>query len=174
VVTVFTGLLARATTSFTRVQSRRLDKYRASPPPSEALTVTITMPPRGGTAWTSDRIRPPTHKPSAHIAVQTPSKSDKGKGRASTPEPPRSAAVRKLDELLAGLRSSSSEPTRSQRPQNSAKNDGASPAQDGCFCQGTSSPVAPQRTPLTTPPSTISSGSLTHHPSSPSARARAI
>jgi hypothetical protein len=88
------------------------------------------MPPRGGTAWTSDRIRPPPHKPSPHLAAQTPSKSDKGKGRSSTPEPPRSAAVRKLDDLLTGLRSYSSSPSRT--PKNSA--------QDGCFCQGTRTP----------------------------------
>ncbi|KAH8981329.1 hypothetical protein EDB92DRAFT_1953233 [Lactarius akahatsu] len=89
------------------------------------------MPPRSGTAWTSDRIRPQTHKPSAHLVAQTPSKSDKGKGRAGTPEPPRSTAVRKLDELLAGLRSSSTEPTQSQR----FKDNRVSSAHDGCFCQ---------------------------------------
>ena len=90
------------------------------------LTVTTTMPPRGGTAWTSDRIRLTPQKPSAHLVAQTPSKSDKGKGRASTPKPPRSAAVRKLDELLTDLRSSSS------RTPNIA--------QDGCFCQGNDGP----------------------------------
>ncbi|KAI9448776.1 hypothetical protein BJY52DRAFT_303820 [Lactarius psammicola] len=102
------------------------------------------MPPRSGTAWTSDRIRPPSHKPSPHLAAQTPSKSDKGKGKTGTPEPPRSAAVRKLDELLAGLRSSSSsEPTRSQH----LKDDGVSPAQDGCFCQARAHPIS-EYTPL--------------------------
>ena len=121
------------------------------------------MPPRSGTAWTSDRIRPPTHKPSAHLAAQAPSKSDKGKGRASTPEPPRSTAVRKLDELLAGLRSSSSSsPTRSQRLQNNA----ASPAPDGCFCQGTFQRI--QRTHARTYPSYL------FHPSNPSAHAPAL
>ncbi|KAH9052589.1 hypothetical protein EDB87DRAFT_426126 [Lactarius vividus] len=89
------------------------------------------MPPRSGTAWTSDLIRPQPHKPSARLVAQTPSKSDKEKGRAKTPEPPRSAAVRKLDELLAALRSSSTEPTHSQR----LKDDRVSSAQDGCFCQ---------------------------------------
>jgi len=92
------------------------------------------MPPRGGTAWTSERIRPAPPKPPPHLAAQTPSKSDKGKGRASTPEPPRSAAVRKLDELLAGLRSSSS-----QRTPNGA--------QDGCFCQARTHPPS-EYTPL--------------------------
>ncbi|KAI9448774.1 hypothetical protein BJY52DRAFT_1193181 [Lactarius psammicola] len=102
------------------------------------------MPPRSGTAWTSDRIRPPSHKPSTHLAAQTPSKSDKGKGKVGTPGPPRSAAVRKLDELLAGLRSSSSsEPARSQH----LKDDGVSPAQDGCFCQARAHPIS-EYTPL--------------------------
>jgi hypothetical protein len=82
------------------------------------------MPPRGATAtaWTSDRIgiRPPPHKPPAQ-------KSDKGKGRANTPEPARSAAVRKLDELLTGLRSSSRQNTTTP--------------DDGCFCQGARPPT---------------------------------
>ena len=88
------------------------------------------MPPRGGTtAWTSERIgiRPPPHKTSAQ-------KSEKGKGRAKTPEPARSPAIRKLDELLAGLRSSSS----SSR-QNTTTPDA------GCFCQGA---VRLQRPPI--------------------------
>ena len=79
------------------------------------------MPPRGGTtAWTSERIgiRPPPHKPPAQ-------KSEKGKGRAKTPEPARSPAIRKLDELLAGLRSSSSRQITST-------------PDAGCFCQGAS------------------------------------
>ncbi|KAI9433501.1 hypothetical protein H4582DRAFT_2060913 [Lactarius indigo] len=102
------------------------------------------MPPRSGTAWTSDRIRPQPHKSSAHLAAQTPSKSDKGKGRVSTPEPPRSAAVRKLDDLLANLRSSStSEPTRSQRLQNNTTKD------DGCFCQARTHALS-EYTPLCT------------------------
>ncbi|KAH9163324.1 hypothetical protein EDB89DRAFT_2078960 [Lactarius sanguifluus] len=102
------------------------------------------MPPRSGTAWTSDRIRPQTHKPSAHLVAQAPSKSDKGKGRASTPEPPRSAAVRKLDELLAGLRSSA-EPTQSQR----LKDNRVSSAHDGCFCQARTHALS-EYTPLCT------------------------
>ncbi|KAH9004428.1 hypothetical protein EDB86DRAFT_3240426 [Lactarius hatsudake] len=103
------------------------------------------MPPRSGTAWTSDRIRPPSHKPSAHLVAQPPSKSDKGKGRVSTPEPPRSAAVRKLDELLAGLRSSSAEPAQSQR----LKDHRVSSAQDGCFCQARTHALS-EYTPLCT------------------------
>ena len=86
------------------------------------------MPPRGGTtAWTSERIgiRPPPHKTSAQ-------KSEKGKGRAKTPEPARSPAIRKLDELLAGLRSSSSSSSSSSSRQNTTTPDA------GCFCQGAS------------------------------------
>lgn len=99
-----------------------------------------TMPPRRGTPWVShstllsDRIRPPSRSPQ-------PTKSEKGKGKAkaATPEPPpRSAAVRKLDELLDGLRSSS---TSNQQPKNetrkatTAQGAGASADREGCFCQ---------------------------------------
>jgi hypothetical protein len=103
-----------------------------------------TMPPRRGTPWVShgsllsDRIRPPSGSPQ-------PTKSEKGKGKAkaSTPEPPpRSAAVRKLDELLDGLRSSST--SDQQQPKNetgkapTALGASAYADREGCFCQGTS------------------------------------
>src|SRR5882672_9375019 len=104
--------------------------------------------PLRGTAWTShgslpsDRIRPP--------GSSQPAKSEKGKGKgkAAAPDPPRSAAVRALDELLAGLLSS--KPTGTQPPNNEHKNTrgtavtGAAPLHteslEGCFCQGGSSP----------------------------------
>jgi hypothetical protein len=99
-----------------------------------------TMPPRRGTPWAShgsllsDRIRPPSRSPQ-------PTKLEKGKGKAkaATPEPPpRGAAVRKLDELLDGLRSS---PTSNQQPKNETRKvtvqgAGASADREGCFCQG--------------------------------------
>jgi hypothetical protein len=103
-----------------------------------------TMPPRRGTPWVShgsllsDRIRPPSGSPQ-------PTKSEKGKGKAKapTPEPPpRSAAVRKLDELLDGLRSSST--SNQQQPKNetgkvtTALSASAYADREGCFCQGTS------------------------------------
>jgi hypothetical protein len=101
------------------------------------------MPPRRGTPWVSrgsllsDRIRPPSRSPQP-----TKSEKAKGKAKAATPEPPpRSIAVRKLDELLDGLRSSS---TSNQQPKNetrkatTAQGAGASADRDGCFCQGTS------------------------------------
>lgn len=100
-----------------------------------------TMPPRRGTPWVShgsllsDRIRPPSGSPQ-------PTKSEKGKGKAKapTPEPPpRSAAVRKLDELLDGLRSSST--SNQQQPKGkttTALGASAYADREGCFCQGTS------------------------------------
>lgn len=102
-----------------------------------------TMPPRRGTPWVShgsllsDRIRPPSGSPQ-------PTKSEKGKGKAkaATPEPPpRSAAVRKLDELLDGLRSSSTsnqQPKSETRKATTAQGAGDSADREGCFCQGTS------------------------------------
>jgi len=100
-----------------------------------------TMPPRRRTPWVShgsllsDRIRPPSGSPQ-------PTKSEKGKGKvkAATPEPPpRSATVRKLDELLDGLRSLS---TSNQHPKNETRkvtvHAGVSADREGCFCQGTS------------------------------------
>jgi hypothetical protein len=103
------------------------------------------MPPRRGTAWAtrgsliSDRIPPP--------GSPRPTKSDKGKGKgkakAATPEPPaRSAEVRRLDELLSGLTSSS---TSNQPPKNESKNATTAPGaasadREGCFCQGMSPP----------------------------------
>src|SRR6266403_2621497 len=101
------------------------------------------MPPRRGTPWVphgsllSDRIRPSSGSPQ-------PIRSEKGKGKAkaATPEPPpRSAAVRKLDELLDGLLLSS---TSNQQPKIETRKAttvlGASDSVDheGCFCQGTS------------------------------------
>ncbi|KAH9967536.1 hypothetical protein BC827DRAFT_600301 [Russula dissimulans] len=98
------------------------------------------MPPRPsrGTAWTShgslpsDRIRPP--------GASHPAKSEKGKGKAKAADPPRSAAVRRLDELLAGLLSSES--TGTQPPNNEHKKtrrkavtDAESGEGEGCFCQ---------------------------------------
>jgi hypothetical protein len=100
------------------------------------------MPPHRGTAWArgsllSDRIPPP--------ASPQPTKSEKGKGKgkakAATPEPPpRSAAVRRLDELLSGLASSS---TSNQPPKNEIKRAATAPGaasadREGCFCQGMS------------------------------------
>ena len=101
------------------------------------------MPPRRGTPWIShgsllsDRIRPPSGSPQ-------PTKSEKGKGKAKvvTPEPPpRSAAVRKLDELLDGLRSSSTsiqQPKSETRKPTTGQGAGDSADREGCFCQGTS------------------------------------
>ncbi|KAI0282421.1 hypothetical protein BC826DRAFT_1110801 [Russula brevipes] len=106
------------------------------------------MPPRRGTPWASsrgsllsDRIRP-----------SGPPQPTKGKGKAAaTPEPPRSAAVRKLDELLAGLRSS-----ESTQPPNSENNKDvlAGPGdlrvdRDGCFCQARAHALS-EYTPLCT------------------------
>jgi hypothetical protein len=104
------------------------------------------MPPRRGTAWAtrgsllSDRIPPP--------ASPQPTKSEKGKGKgkakAATPEPPpRSAAVRRLDELLSGLTSSS---TSNQSSRNEIKRAATAPGaasadREGCFCQGMSPSV---------------------------------
>ena len=98
------------------------------------------MPPRRRTPWVShssllsDRIRPSS-------GSSQPTKSEKGKGKAKavTPEPPpRSAAVRKLDELLDGLHSSS---TSNQQPKNETRKataaQGAGAYDEGCFCQGT-------------------------------------
>ena len=97
-----------------------------------------TMPPRRGTPWVShssllsDRIRPSSGSPQPKI-----SEKGKGKAKAVTPEPPpRSDAVRKLDELLDGLRSS---PTSNQpRKAEAGRVTGASADREGCFCQGTS------------------------------------
>ncbi|KAI0251732.1 hypothetical protein BJV78DRAFT_1374762 [Lactifluus subvellereus] len=106
------------------------------------------MPPRRGTtAWTrgplpSDRIRPPQPAQPA-----PPAKSDKGKGKAkaAAPEPPRSAAVRKLDELLAGLRSSN--PSQHPNHDNNAR---AAAADSGdCFCQARAHALS-EYTPLCT------------------------
>lgn len=107
-------------------------------------TQTTTMPPRRATAWVShstllsDRIRPSS-------GSTQPAKSDKGKGKgkakATTPEPPpRSAAVRRLDEILGGFYST---PTSNQPPRNETKRTTAVPGaasadSEGCFCQGTS------------------------------------
>ena len=109
-------------------------------------TQTTTMPPRRATAWVShgsllsDRIRP------SPGSIQS-TKSDKGKGKGkakakpATPEPPpRSAAVRRLDEILGGFYSP---PTSTQPPRNETKRTTAVPGavsadSEGCFCQGTS------------------------------------
>jgi len=113
------------------------------PSPFLQQTRSTTMPPRRGTPWIShgsllsDRIRPPSGSPQ-------PTKSEKGKGKAKvvTPEPPpRSAAVRKLDELLDGLRSSSTsnQQLKSEtRKPTTGQGAGASADREGCFCQGTS------------------------------------
>jgi hypothetical protein len=104
------------------------------------------MPPRRGTAWArgplpSDRIRPP--QPVQPVQPAPPAKSDKGKGKAKAvaSEPPRSAAVRKLDELLAAFRSSSSTGLTQQPNHDDNNNKRATAAaadSGGCFCQGTS------------------------------------
>ncbi len=63
-----------------------------------------------------------------------------GKAKAVTPEPPtRSAAVRRFDELLDGLRSSSiSNQQQSEiRKAATAQGTGVSADHEGCFCQGT-------------------------------------
>ena len=104
------------------------------------------MPPRRGTAWAtrgsllSDRIPPP--------ASPQPTKSEKGKGKgkakAATPEPPpRSAAVRRLDELLSGLTSSSTsnQPSRNEIKRAAMAPGAASADREGCFCQGMSPSV---------------------------------
>ncbi|KAH9973604.1 hypothetical protein BGW80DRAFT_1308425 [Lactifluus volemus] len=96
------------------------------------------MPPRRTTtAWASprgslpsDRIRPPQPPQPA-----PPAKPDKGKGKAKATlrDPPPSAAVRKLDELLAGLRSSS---YQLKNNDNNNKNKKATAVDSGgCFCQ---------------------------------------
>jgi hypothetical protein len=99
------------------------------------------MPPRRGTPWAShgsllsDRIRPPSSP--------QPTRSEKGKGKAKavTPEPPtRSATVRRFDELLDGLCSSSTsnqQPKREIRTTATAQGTGVSADHEGCFCQGT-------------------------------------
>lgn len=99
------------------------------------------MPPRGGTPWASsrgallsDRIRP---------SVSQPAKSEKGQGRGkgkgranvAAAEPPRSAAVRMLDEFIEGLLSSESAPLPS-RSQSKTQNKSATEDSDACFCQG--------------------------------------
>lgn len=102
------------------------------------------MPPRRGTPWAShssllsDRIRPRSDSPQ-------PTKLEKGKGKgkskATTPEPPpRSAAVRRLDELLGGLHSlsASSQPPKNETKRATTAAGAASADREGCFCQGTS------------------------------------
>ncbi|KAH9967104.1 hypothetical protein BJV74DRAFT_889989 [Russula compacta] len=97
------------------------------------------MPPRRGggtTPWAStrgsllsDRIRP--------SGPAQPAKLERGKGKAkaATSEPPRSAAVRRLDELLAGLHSSFAQPPNNEGKK--ATGAAANPQADheGCFCQ---------------------------------------
>lgn len=99
-----------------------------------------TMPPRRGTPWVShssllsDRIRP-------HSGSTQPTKSEKGRGKAKavTPEPPpRSDAVRKLDELLDGLRSSPTGTSNQQHRKATTGQRSAPVDREGCFCQGTS------------------------------------
>lgn len=53
----------------------------------------------------------------------------------AAPEPPRSAAVRRLDELIEGLLSSESTPSAS-RSQPKTQNKSATEDRDACFCQG--------------------------------------
>lgn len=117
----------------------------AAPPclPSTHDTDYGTMPPRRATAWVShgtllsDRIRPSPGSPQ-------PTKSDKGKGKgkakAATPEPPpRSAAVRRLDDIVDGFHSSStSNQSRNETKRETTAPGAASADRDGCFCQGTS------------------------------------
>jgi hypothetical protein len=107
------------------------------------------MPPRGGTPWASsrgtflsDRIRP--------SGASQPAKSGKGQGRVTgkgranvaAPEPPRSAAVRRLDELIEGLLSSEATPSPS-RSQPKTPNKSGTEDRDACFCQGKSSFLSP-------------------------------
>ena len=99
------------------------------------------MPPRRGTPWASrgalisDRIRP--SGPSQQAKSERGKGRGKGKGRANvvTPEPPRSVAVRRYDELIEGLLSSKPTPAAS-RPQSIAKKESATEDRDACFCQG--------------------------------------
>ena len=138
-----------------------------------------TMPPRRGTAWAShgtllsERIRPSPGSPQ-------PTKSDKGKGKgkakAATPEPPpRSAAVRRLDDILDGFHSSSnSNQLRNETKRTMAAPGAASADRDGCFCQGTS-PLSSSPCPLSffvfpTPFIHFCIGHLNCHRTSPSAR----
>lgn len=95
------------------------------------------MPPRRGTPWVSsrgslvsDRIRP--------SGPSQPAKSEKGQGKgngkgrggnAAAPEPPRSTAVRRLDELIAGF-------TTTTTAVETATTPGIAVDRDACFCQG--------------------------------------
>ncbi|KAI9509403.1 hypothetical protein F5148DRAFT_1367190 [Russula earlei] len=103
------------------------------------------MPPRRGTPWAShgslpsDRIRPSPSQPAKPEKGKGKGRG-KGKGKAAAPDPPRSAAVRGLDELLAGLNSSeSTQPSHNESSQKATTVTGtgpqADPREDGCFCQ---------------------------------------
>jgi len=93
------------------------------------------MPPRRGTPWVSsrgslisDRIRP--------SGQSQPTKSEKGQGKgkgrggnAAAPEPLPSTAVRRLDELIAGLTATTTAVATGMTP-------GVTVDRDACFCQG--------------------------------------
>jgi hypothetical protein len=100
------------------------------------------MPPRGGTPWASsrgtllsDRIRPSGLSQAAKSEKGQGKVKGKGRANVATPEPPRSAAVRKLDELIEGLLSSESTPSAS-RPQPRTQNKSVAEDREACFCQG--------------------------------------
>ncbi|KAI9507976.1 hypothetical protein F5148DRAFT_1368107 [Russula earlei] len=117
---------------------------------NKGCTIYGTMPPRRVTPWAShaslpsDRIRP---SPSQPANPEKGKEKGKGKGKAmaaAAPDPPRSAAVRGLDEPLAGLNSSeSTQPSHNKSSQKATTATGTGPQADpreGCFGQPACTP----------------------------------